>query len=401
MNYGELSIKRHRETKGKVAIVSKMPLETIEDLSVAYTPGVAAVSLAIAAEKSLSFELTNRANTVAVVSDGTAVLGIGDQGPLGAMPVMEGKAILFKNLAGVDAIPICLDTKDPAEIVKTVRYLAPSFGGINLEDIAAPKCFEVEEALQDLGIPVFHDDQHGTAVVTLGGLINALAITGKKIKDVKIVMSGAGAAGWATTKILLDSGARDITLVDTKGTIHKGRTDLTPVKKKMLEVTNPRDIRGGIADALKGADVFIGVSAAGIVTPEMVRSMNKDPIIFAMANPVPEIMPDLAKKAGAAIVGTGRSDFANQINNCLAFPGIFRGALDVRAPRITSRMKVEAAKALAALVKRPTPEKVIPWALDKTVVPAVAQAVRDAWKSEAKGKVAVAGKAASAARGKA
>ncbi len=400
MNYGELSIKRHRETKGKVAIVSKMPLETIEDLSIAYTPGVAAVSLAIAADKSLSFELTNRANTVAVISDGTAVLGIGDQGPLGAMPVMEGKAILFKNLAGVDAIPICLDTKDPQEIIKTVRYLAPSFGGINLEDIAAPKCFEIEEALQDLGIPVFHDDQHGTAVVTLAGLINALKITGKHIKDIKIVMSGAGAAGWATTKILLESGARDIILIDTKGTIHRGRTDLTPVKKRMLEVTNHRDVRGSIADALKGADVLVGVSAAGIVTPEMVRSMNKDPIIFAMANPTPEIMPDVAKSAGAAIVGTGRSDFPNQINNCLAFPGIFRGALDIRAPRITARMKVEAAKALASLVKTPSVEKIIPWALDKSVVPAVAQAVRDAWKSESRTTVATASNATAAAHGK-
>ncbi len=377
MNYSEESIKRHRESRGKMGIYSKMPLETIDDLSIAYTPGVAAVSLAIAEDKAESFELTNRGNTVAVVSDGSAVLGIGNVGPEAAMAVMEGKAILFKGLADVDAIPICLSTQDDKQIIETVKVLAPSFGGINLEDISAPRCFDVEDALQDIGIPVFHDDQHGTAVVTLAALINSLRVTGKKIGDVRIVFSGAGAAGIATTKLLLEYGASNITLIDSKGIIHRGRSDLTPIKQAMLEITNPESQSGALADALRGADVFIGVSVAGALTEEMVRSMAPDPIIFAMANPVPEIMPDLAHKAGAAVVGTGRSDFANQINNCLAFPGIFRGALDIRAPRITTGMKLGAALALADLVA-PTPERVIPWALDRAVVPAVAQAVRDA-----------------------
>ena len=382
MNYSEESIKRHRESRGKMGIYSKMPLETIDDLSIAYTPGVAAVSLAIAEDKAESFELTNRGNTVAVVSDGSAVLGIGNVGPEAGMAVMEGKAILFKGLADIDAIPICLSTQDNQRIIETVKALAPSFGGINLEDIAAPRCFDIEEALQDIGIPVFHDDQHGTAVVTLAALINALRVTGKKIDDVKIVFSGAGAAAIACTKLLLEHGARNITLIDSKGIIHRGRPDLTPIKQSMLETTNPDNQEGSLADALRGADVFIGVSVAGALAEEMVRSMARDAIIFAMANPVPEIMPDLARNAGAAVVGTGRSDFANQINNCLAFPGIFRGALDVRAPRITTDMKLGAALALADLVT-PTADCIIPWALDRAVVPAVAQAVRDAWQPAA------------------
>ena len=382
MDYNQESIRRHRESRGKMGIYSKMPLESIEDLSIAYTPGVAAVSLAIADDERESFALTNRANTVAVVSDGSAVLGIGNVGPQAAMAVMEGKAILFKGLADIDAIPICLDTQDDQEIIKTVRYLAPSLGGVNLEDISAPRCFDVEEALQDLGIPVFHDDQHGTAVVTLGALINALKVTGKRVEDISIVFSGAGAAGIATTKLLMAYGVKNVILVDSKGIIHKGRTDLTPIKTEMLEITNLDDRRGGLAEAMAGSDVFVGVSLAGLVSEDLVRSMAPDPIVFPMANPVPEIMPDLARKAGAAIVGTGRSDFPNQINNCLAFPGIFRGALDARAPRITDRMKIAAGIALAGLVEEPTPERVIPWALDKAVVPEVAKATYNAWFEE-------------------
>ena len=377
MNYSEESLKRHRETRGKLAVVSKMPLNTIEDLSIAYTPGVAAVSLAIAADKKESFELTNRGNTVAVVTDGSAVLGIGNVGPEAALPVMEGKAILFKGLADVDAYPICLATQDNDEIIRIVKALVPGLGGVNLEDIAAPRCFAIEEALQDIGIPVMHDDQHGTAIVTLAALRNALKVTGKKIETVRIVFSGAGAAGIATTRLLLEYGARNIVLVDTKGIIHKGRTDLNDVKIAMLKVTNPQNVTGSLADAVRGADVFIGVSAAGALTKDMVRSMAKDAIVFAMANPVPEIMPEDAKAAGAMVVGTGRSDFPNQINNCLAFPGVFRGALDSGATKITTQMKLAAAIALADLVEHPTAERVIPGALDKAVVPAVAKAVMD------------------------
>ncbi len=395
MDYSAESIRLHREHRGKMGIFSKMPLETIDDLSLAYTPGVAAVSLAIADNKSESFALTNRANTVGVVTDGSAVLGIGNVGPEAAMAVMEGKAILFKGLADIDAIPICLDTQDTQELINTVRYLAPSFGGINLEDISAPRCFEVEAALQDLGIPVFHDDQHGTAVVTLAAAINSLALVGKRLEDVKIVFSGAGAAGIACTDLLVALGAKNIILIDSKGVIHKGRKDLTPIKTKMLETTNPDNVEGGLAEAIRGADMFFGVSLAGLLSEEMVRSMAKDAIVFAMANPVPEIMPDLAQKAGAAVVGTGRSDFPNQINNCLAFPGIFRGALDVRASRITTGMKVAAAQALAGLVKKPEAGTIIPWSLDRAVVPAVAKATGDAWMEES-GASAAATKAADA-----
>ncbi len=382
MDYFKESIKKHRETRGKIATALKMPLESIDDLSIAYTPGVAAVSLAISADKAEVYELTNRGNTVGIVTDGSAILGIGNHGAEAALPVMEGKALLFKALAGVDAFPICLATQDDRAIIETVRYLAPGFGGINLEDIAAPRCFTIEEALQDIGIPVFHDDQHGTAIVVLGALINALNVVGRRIDDVKIVFSGAGAAGVATTKLLYEYGARNIILVDSKGVIHRGRADLTPIKTQMLEITNPQDERGGLANALRGADVFIGVSAAGAMTQDMVRSMAPGAIVFAMANPIPEIMPDLAKEAGAAVVGTGRSDFPNQINNCLAFPGVFRGALDVRAPRITNEMKLAAGRALAALVDRPTPERVIPWSLDRDVVPAVAGAVKEVFRMQ-------------------
>ena len=382
MDYDSEAIRRHRDSRGKVSIAPKMSVETMEDLSIAYTPGVAAVSMAIANDKSESYNLTNRANMVAVVSDGSAVLGLGNVGPEAAMPVMEGKSILFKGLADIDAFPICLATQDAGEIIQTVRNLAPTFGGINLEDIAAPRCFEIEDSLQDLGIPVFHDDQHGTSIAVLAALINAVELTGKKIEDAKFVFCGAGAGGIASTKLLLDHGAKNVTLVDSTGIIHRGRTDLTPVKLSMLAMTNPDDIQGGLAEAMQGADVFVGLAVAGALTPQMVSSMAKDSIVFAMANPIPEIMPDLASAAGAAIVGTGRSDFPNQINNSLVFPGVFRGALDIKATRITTGMKLAAAQALAALIEEPTKERVIPWSLDRNVSPAVAQATASAWTAE-------------------
>ena len=382
MDYDSEAIRRHRDSRGKVSIAPKMSVETMEDLSIAYTPGVAAVSMAIANDKSDSYNLTNRANMVAVVSDGSAVLGLGNVGPEAAMPVMEGKSILFKGLADIDAFPICLATQDAGEIIQTVRNLAPTFGGINLEDIAAPRCFEIEDSLQDLGIPVFHDDQHGTSIAVLAALINAVELTGKKIEAAKFVFCGAGAGGIASTKLLLDHGAKNVTLVDSTGIIHRGRTDLPPIKWSMLSVTNPADIQGGLAEAMKGADVFVGLAVAGALTPQMVSSMAKDSIVFAMANPIPEIMPDLASAAGAAIVGTGRSDFPNQINNSLVFPGVFRGALDIKATRITTGMKLAAAQALAALIEEPTKECVIPWSLDRNVSPAVAQATASAWTAE-------------------
>ena len=375
MDYGAEAIKRHRASRGKVSIASKMVVETLDDLSIAYTPGVASVCMAIADDKSESFQLTNRANAVAVVTDGSAVLGLGNIGPEAAMPVMEGKSILFKALADIDAFHICLDTQDNDAIIQTVRYLAPSFGGINLEDIAAPRCFEIEDALQDLGIPVFHDDQHGTAIAVLAGVINALLVTGRRIEDTKFVFAGAGAGGIGSTKLLLDHGATNVTLVDSTGIISRNRSDLTAVKSAMLDTTNPDNTHGGLADALRGADVFIGLSAADAVSPEMVSSMAKDSIVFAMANPIPEIWPDVARAAGAAVVGTGRSDFPNQINNSLVFPGVFRGALDSRATRVTTRMKLAAATALAGLVPEPTPENVIPWSLDREVAKVVSEAV--------------------------
>ncbi len=378
-DYGQEAIVKHRATRGKVSIAPKMKVETLDDLSIAYTPGVASVCMAIAEDKSESYHLTNRANTVAIVTDGSAVLGLGNIGPEAAMPVMEGKSILFKGLAEVDAIPICLATQDVNEIIQTVRMLAPSFGGINLEDIAAPRCFEIEDALQDLGIPVFHDDQHGTAIAVLAAVINSLNVTGRRIEDTKFVFSGAGAGGIASTKLLLDYGAKNITLVDSTGIIQRDRTNLTPVKTEMLDTTNPDNLQGSLADALRGADVFIGLSVADAVTPEMVSSMASESVVFAMANPIPEIMPDLARDAGARVVGTGRSDFPNQINNSLVFPGVFRGALDVHATRVTTQMKLAAAEALAALVIEPTAENVIPWSLDHDVPRAVAKATAEAW----------------------
>ncbi len=381
MDYGAEAIIRHRASRGKVSIAPKMKVETAEDLSIAYTPGVAAVSLAIAADKAESYALTNRGNTVAIVSDGTAVLGLGNVGPEAAMAVMEGKSILFKGLADIDAFPICLATQDNQSIIQTVKNLVPTFGGINLEDIAAPRCFEIEAALQDLGIPVFHDDQHGTAIVVLASVINSLQVVGKRLGDVKVVFSGAGAGGIASAKLLHEYGARNIVLVDSQGIVHRGRTDLTPIKMEMLEITNPDNVTGGLAQALAGADIFIGLSVGDAVSQQMVRSMAQGAIVFAAANPIPEIMPHLAKEAGAVVVGTGRSDFPNQLNNSLAFPGVFRGALDVRASRITNSMKVAAAEALAGLIQEPTAERVIPWTLDPAVVPAVAPAVGRAWQA--------------------
>ena len=386
-DYGSQSVSLHSKLHGKIEIRSKVPLQNRLDLSLAYTPGVAEVCLEIARNPERVHELTVKHNTVAVVSDGSAILGLGNLGAAAAIPVMEGKAVLFKEFANVDAFPICLDTQETDEIVRTVRLLAPVFGGINLEDIAAPRCFEVEARLQDLGIPVFHDDQHGTAIVVLAALINALKVTGKDLGQCTVVFSGSGASAIACAKLIRSFGLLgvlpmpgDILLCDSKGIVHRDRTDLNPYKQQMLEWTNRSNRSGSLADALKGADVFIGLSQAGLVSPEMVQSMNRHPIVFAMANPVPEIMPDLAHAAGAVVVGTGRSDFPNQINNVLAFPGVFRGALDARATVINEEMKVAAAQALAEIVLEPTPERVLPNPLDKSVAYRVAEAVAEAAK---------------------
>ena len=381
MDYAQVSLQKHREWKGKIEVVCRAPLETKDDLSLAYTPGVAQPCLEIQKDVNLSYELTRRSNLVAVVTDGTAVLGLGDIGPEAGMPVMEGKCALFKAFGDVDAIPLCIRSKEVDDIVNTVRLLAGSFGGINLEDISAPRCFEIEHKLKACcDIPIFHDDQHGTAVVTLAAMLNALKLTGKKIDEIRVVTSGAGAAGIAIIKLLIAMGLKDVIMCDRHGAIYKGRDGLNAEKQEMAEISNLECRKGTLADVLQGADVFIGVSAPGCVTPEMVKSMNKDPILFPMANPVPEIMPDLAKQAGAAVVGTGRSDFANQINNVLAFPGIFRGALDVRASDINDAMKIAAAKAIAGFVTddQLSADYIIPSALDRNVAAAVAKAVAQA-----------------------
>ena len=384
MDYAKESLRLHGEWKGKIGTVSKVKLENKDDLSLAYTPGVAEPCLAINKDYSKSFELTGRGNLVAVVTDGTAVLGLGDIGPEAGMPVMEGKCVLFKTFGGVDAIPLCIRSKDPDDIVKTVKLLAGSFGGVNLEDISAPRCFEIERRLKEdpeVDIPIFHDDQHGTAIVCVAAVINALKIVGKKWEDLSIVFSGAGAAGVAIAKLMISMGARDVVMCDRKGIIYKGRTEgMNPVKEEIAEFTNKLDKRGSLAEALVGADLFVGVSSPGLITEDMVRSMAKGAIVMPMANPVPEIMPDLAIKAGAAVVGTGRSDFPNQINNVLAFPGIFRGALDCRATDINEEMKVAAAKAIASLVsdEELKPDYIIPSPFDKRVAPTVAKAVKEA-----------------------
>lgn len=378
MDYASESLKRHYDWKGKIEVVCRCPLEDKDDLSLAYTPGVAQPCLEIQKDVNKSYELTRRSNLVAVVTDGTAVLGLGDIGPEAGMPVMEGKCALFKAFGDVDAVPICVRSKEVDDIVKTVSLIAGSFGGINLEDISAPRCFEIEEKLKETcDIPIFHDDQHGTAVVTLAALLNALKLTGKKMEEIKVVTSGAGAAGIAIIKLLIAMGLKNVILCDRKGAIYEGREGLNKEKEEMAKITNRDHEAGTLAEVLKGADVFIGVSAPGCVTQDMVRSMNENPILFPMANPTPEIMPDLAKGAGAAVVGTGRSDFPNQINNVLAFPGIFRGALDVRASEINDEMKIAAAKAIASFVTDDllSADYIIPSALDKNVATAVAEAV--------------------------
>ena len=379
MTINEKALKLHEEWKGKLSTEPKAPVKTREDLALAYTPGVAEPCKEIAKNPEKAYVYTMKQNTIAVVSDGSAVLGLGNIGAKAAMPVMEGKAVLFKEFGGVNAVPICLDTQDTEEIIKTVINIAPAFGGINLEDISAPRCFEIETRLKEvLDIPVFHDDQHGTAIVVLSGIINALKVVGKKKEDCKIVVNGSGAAGIAITKLLLSYGFKTITLCDSKGIISADNDNLNWIKKEMAEVTNLEHKHGTLADAMVGTDIFIGVSAPGSVTQDMVRSMNKDAIIFAMANPIPEIMPDEAKAAGARIVGTGRSDFPNQVNNVVAFPGIFRGALEGRAPQITEEMKLAAALAIAGLVsdEELSEDFVMPEAFDPRVADVVADAVK-------------------------
>ena len=379
MDLSEKAIQMHKDWNGKLEVVSKSPVKTREDRSIAYTPGVAEPCKIIAKDPETAYTYTMKANTVAVISDGSAVLGLGNIGALAAMPVMEGKCVLFKEFANVNAVPIVLDTQDPDEIVKTVANLAPTFGGINLEDISAPRCFEVEERLKKmLNIPVFHDDQHGTAIVVLAGIINALRVTGKKKEDCKVVVNGAGSAGVAITKLLLTYGFKHVTMCDKLGIIGKDYPELYWMQQKMTEVTNLENQTGTLADALKGADIFVGVSAPNIVSAEMVASMNKDAILFAMANPVPEIMPDVAKAAGAKVVGTGRSDFPNQVNNVIAFPGIFKGALEGRAEQITEEMKLAAAEAIAGLVsdEELNEDFIMPEAFDPRVAEVVSQAVK-------------------------
>ena len=381
MNYNEMALKLHKEHGGKIQVVSTVPLKTRDDLSTAYTPGVAAPCVEIHKNPDSVYDYTRKHNLVAVVSDGTAVLGLGNIGPEAAIPVMEGKSVLFKEFGGVDAFPICLGTTDVEEIVKTVKYLEPVFGGINLEDIAAPRCFEIARRLkEELSIPVFHDDQHGTAIIVLAAVTNALKIAGKKLSEIKAVFSGAGAAGTAICRLLMKNGLKNVIMTDIDGIVYRGRPGMDSALSQLAEDTNPENMQGTLADAVKGADLFIGVSAANLLKPEMIKSMAKDPIIFAMANPVPEVMPDVAKEAGALVVGTGRSDFPNQINNVLAFPGVFRGALDARAREINDEMKIAAAQAIADLVtpEELTPEYILPAALDARVSAAVAEAVKKA-----------------------
>lgn len=380
MTNSEKALKMHEEWHGKIETCAKSHVNSREDLAIAYTPGVAEPCKVIARDPEAAYTYTMKSNTVAVVSDGSAVLGLGNIGALAAMPVMEGKAVLFKEFGGVNAVPICLDTQDTEEIIKSVVNIAPAFGGINLEDISAPRCFEIEERLKELlDIPVFHDDQHGTAIVVLAGIINAMKVTGKDKESAKVVVNGAGSAGVAITKLLLTYGFKDVTMCDISGILGKGSQNLNWMQQKMVEVTNPEQKTGTLADALKGADIFVGVSAPNIVTQDMVTSMNKDAILFAMANPVPEIMPDIAKAAGAKVVGTGRSDFPNQVNNVVAFPGIFKGALEGRATAITEEMKLATAKAIAGLVpdEELNENNILPEAFDPRVADVVSRAVKE------------------------
>jgi len=373
----EDSLDLHRKNRGKIEIKSKVKIENKSDLALAYTPGVGYVSSEIGKDKKLARELTLKGNSVAVVSDGSAILGLGNLGPEAAIPVMEGKAALFKRFANIDAFPICLDTQDTEEIIKAVKYIAPVFGGINLEDIAAPRCFEIERRLrEELSIPVMHDDQHGTAIVVLAGLINAVKVAGLEKNKARVVISGAGAAGVAVTKMLLSFGFEDIVVCDSQGALNEKRNDLVNEKKELSMTTNPRGVAGRLGQVIAGADIFIGVSRAGVLTEEMVRSMNKKPIIFAMANPVPEIMPDIARKAGAFVVATGRSDFPNQVNNVLAFPGIFRGALDNNIGQFENKMFLKAAENLAAFVKEPDAEHILPSVFENGIAESIADAIR-------------------------
>ena len=381
MDYAKESLKLHEQLRGKIEIVARAKVDSKDALSLAYTPGVAQPCLEIQKNVDRSYDLTRRWNTVAVVTDGTAVLGLGDIGPEAAMPVMEGKCVLFKEFGGVDAIPLCVRSKDVDEIVRTVSLLAGSFGGVNLEDISAPRCFEIEQRLKEVcDIPVFHDDQHGTAVITMAGMINALKVVGKRLEDVKIVTSGAGAAGIAIIRLMMSMGLKNVVMTDRAGAIYEGRAGLNPIKAEMARITNRSCEKGSLAEVIRGADVFVGVSAPGTLTADMVRTMAKDPIIFACANPTPEIFPDEAKAAGAAVVSTGRSDFPNQVNNVLCFPGIFRGALDVRASRITENMKIAAAYAIAGLVsdEELCADYILPRAFDPRVRDAVAKAAAEA-----------------------
>ena len=376
MNYGEESLKRHRKLRGKIEIHMKDPLATQEAVSIFYTPGMGAVSSEIAKHPETAWDLTGINNSVAIVSDGSAVLGLGNIGPLAALPVMEGKSMLFKRFAGINCYPVVLDTHDPEEIVQTVKHISPTYGAINLEDIKAPECFYIEERLKaELNIPVFHDDQHGTAIVVLAGLINAMKVVGKQLKDTRIVVVGAGAAGTAIIKLLELYARPEILAVDSKGIVSNQRDDLNSEKKKLLDFTNPHDESGSLADAIKGADIFIGVSQPGLLTPAMIKTMAKEPVVFAMANPVPEIMPDEAHKAGVAVMATGRSDFPNQVNNALAFPGIFRGALDNRVRKITDQHKIAAAEVIAGLVRKPTAQEIIPSVLNPHLVPEIAKVI--------------------------
>lgn len=376
-DYQKLSIAAHKKARGKIEVIGKMPLKNRHDLSIAYTPGVAGPALEIAKDTKKAYELTSTKNGVAIISDGSAVLGLGNIGPEAALPIMEGKAVLFKRFAGLDGFPIVLSTQDTEEIIAAVKAIAPTFGGINLEDISAPRCFEIEERLKkELLIPVMHDDQHGTAVVVLAGLINALKIVGKQKEKIKVVVNGAGAAGIAIAKLLNRYGIRDIILSDSKGIVSLNRHDLNPIKKEILKITNRKNVSGTLADALRSADVFVGVSKANLLKAEDIRTMAPKNIIFALANPTPEIMPNEAKKGGAAVVASGRSDFPNQINNVLAYPGIFKGAIEARVREITDAMKIAAAEALARVVKKPTAEKIIPDPFDKNVVSSVSNAVK-------------------------